>query len=168
MLSIIAAVSENGVIGFQGKLPWHMPSDLKRFKHYTVGKSCVMGRKTFESLPRGFGGIRLPGRMLIALSRSGAHVTGAHVTCRNLTHALEWPHHLNPEIMLIGGETVFRCALGNNLVDRLYLTRVHVHVRGDTRFPEIDWGQWSLSTCTDIRKMADDEFPSSFEVWTRS
>lgn len=127
-----------------------------------------MGRATFESLPQGMGGFRLPGRMAIVLSRIGEHVAGAHVTCRNLTHALEWEHHPNPEIMLIGGEAVFRCALGNNMVDRMYLTRVHATLPGDTHFPVINWEDWTCCTRSEILQPAGDEYPSTFEVWNRA
>jgi dihydrofolate reductase len=135
MISFVVAVSRNGVIGRDGGLPWRISTDLKRFKEITTGKPVVMGRKTWESLPRK----PLPGRRNIVISRQpdysadGAEVVqtaeAAVALCRS-----------EPEIAVIGGGEVYR--LFWPVVDRLYLTEVDLDIGGDTFFPEIPAGEW--------------------------
>jgi len=128
IVSIIAAVSENGVIGREGKLPWHIPAELARFKDLTDGHTLVMGRKTFESI-----GKPLSGRRTIVLSRSSPAGSGYEVA-HSLDEALDLAR-ADVEVFICGGEAVFREALP--VVQRIYLTRVHGSFEGDVRFPEL-------------------------------
>ena len=135
MISYVVAVSKNGVIGREGGLPWHISSDLKRFKEITMGKPVVMGRKTWESLPRK----PLPGRRNIVITRQrdfapeGAEVVAtAEQSLRLCGDA--------PEVAVIGGGEIYR--LFWPLVDRLYLTEVDLDVDGDTHFPEVRPEDW--------------------------
>ena len=129
---LIVAVAANGVIGSEGKLPWHIPADLRHFKALTMGKPMVMGRKTFESLP----GL-LPGRRHIVLTRdtrwqaNGAEV--AHSLDAALTLAGEG------EICVVGGAEIYALALPR--ATRIELTRVKAEVPGDTYLPPLgpDW-----------------------------
>lgn len=135
MISYVVAVSRNGVIGREGSLPWHISSDLRRFKEITMGKPVVMGRKTWESLPRK----PLPGRRNIVITRSrsfaadGAEVAGSAEEAIALCAGA-------PEIAVIGGGEIYR--LFWPMVDRLYLTEADLEVEGDTHFPVPDPAQW--------------------------
>ena len=135
MISYVVAVSRNGVIGREGGLPWHISSDLKRFKEITMGKPVVMGRKTWESLPRK----PLPGRRNIVITRqSGFAPEGAEVAS-SAEAALRLAGDV-PEVAVIGGGEIYR--LFWPLVDRLYLTEVDLEVAGDTHFPAVSPGEW--------------------------
>ena len=135
MISYVVAVSKNGVIGREGGLPWHISSDLKRFKEITMGKPVVMGRKTWESLPRK----PLPGRRNIVITRQkGFAPEGAEVAATP-QEALSLCGDA-PEVAVIGGGEIYR--LFWPLVDRLYLTEVDLEVAGDTHFPDVLPGEW--------------------------
>jgi len=135
MISYVVAVSRNGVIGREGGLPWHISSDLKRFKEITMGKPVVMGRKTWESLPRR----PLPGRRNIVITRQpGFAPEGAEVAA-SAEAALRLAGEV-PEVAVIGGGEIYR--LFWPLVDRLYLTEVDLEVDGDTHFPALAPGEW--------------------------
>jgi dihydrofolate reductase len=138
VISIIVAVAENGAIGSDNRLPWHLPDDLKRFKALSLGKPVVMGRRTFDSIGR-----LLPGRTNIVVSRQpGLAIEGAVVT-RSLDDALVAAGNV-PEIVVIGGAEIFRQVLART--DTIHLTRVHARVAGDVFFPELDPAQWQEST----------------------
>lgn len=135
MISFVVAVSRNGVIGREGGLPWHISSDLKRFKEITMGKPVVMGRKTWDSLPRR----PLPGRRNIVITRqAGFTAEGAEVVATP-EEALRLCGDA-PEVAVIGGGEIYR--LFWPLVDRLYLTEVDLAVEGDTHFPALDPAEW--------------------------
>ena len=134
MIAIIVAAAENGVIGSDNRLPWHLPDDLKRFKALSLGKPIVMGRRTFESI-----GKPLPGRTNIVISRrEGLAIEGA-VVVPSLEAALAAAGNV-PEIVVIGGADIFRQALPRT--DTIHLTRVHARVDGDVFFPELDPAKW--------------------------
>jgi dihydrofolate reductase len=135
MISFVVAVARNGVIGREGGLPWHVSSDLKRFKEITLGKPVIMGRKTWESLPRK----PLPGRRNIVLTRQhGFTATGAEVA-QTPEDALKLVGDA-PEVMVIGGGEVYRLFWPH--VGRIYLTEVDLAVEGDTHFPVLDPAEW--------------------------
>ena len=132
-VSLIVAVSRNGVIGNKGKLPWHIPADLKFFKDMTRGKPVVMGRKTWDSLePK-----PLPGRTNIVITRNrNFRAPGAHVV-HSYAEALAKARAENPqEIMILGGEPIFEEAL--KTADRVYLTAIEGEFEGDARMPLVD------------------------------
>ncbi len=143
-LALILARGENGVIGREGGLPWHLSGDLKFFKAQTLGKPVVMGRKTFQSIGR-----PLPGRPNLVITRDpGFRPEGAEVfadleaalaRARALAGALpeEGPRH---EVMVIGGGQIY--ALSLPMAQRLYITEVHAAPAGDTFFPELDPAAW--------------------------
>lgn len=139
LVSAIVAAAENNVIGKDNDLLWRIPEDFKHFKSTTMGKPMVMGRKTFESLP----GL-LPGRPHIVVSRSGFEAQGV-ISAASLEEGLEKAKEIaEDEIFIIGGAQIYKQALEQGLVDRLYLTRVHRSYEGDAFFPEIDQSQWRL------------------------
>ncbi|CAG4884944.1 Dihydrofolate reductase type 3 [Georgfuchsia toluolica] len=134
LLTLIAAVARNGIIGRNNTLPWRLPEDLKHFKALTTGHPIVMGRKTWESL-----GQPLPGRHNIVITRDAAyHAAGATVV-----NSLEGALHLAndaEELFVIGGAEIYRLALP--LADRLQLTELDADFAGDTHFPDVDRITW--------------------------
>jgi dihydrofolate reductase len=125
---LIAAVSKNGVIGHDQKLPWNLPEDLKRFKEITYGAPVIMGRKTFESIGR-----LLPGRKNVIITRSKDRLIPDAWLAGSLEQAIELAGDAS-EIFILGGGEIYRLALP--IADRLYITEVDVRIEGDTTFPE--------------------------------
>ena len=136
MLGLIAAVSTQGVIGYQGTLPWSLPIDLAYFKACTFGKHLIMGRKTFESLP----GL-LPHRTHWVLTRD-RHWSAPDVVVWHDWEAMRNACPADDITWVIGGEALYTLALP--YVDRLHLTHVHADVKGDTYFPTWDATDWRL------------------------
>lgn len=145
-ICLVVARGSNGVIGRDGDLPWRLRSDLQRFKAITIGKPCIMGRKTWESLP-----LRpLPGRLNVVLTRDegwgeDGQAKGALV-CRTLDEAIEIAREQAQddevdEICVIGGAALFEAALPR--AKRLYITEVEAAPDGDVRFPDFDAARWT-------------------------
>jgi len=134
-ISLIAALADNRVIGKDGKMPWHLPEDLKHFKATTMGKPMIMGRKTWES----FGGKPLPGRDHIVITRNPSYEAEGATVVPSLDEALSLVED-KEEIMIIGGGEIYTQALP--LADRLYLTEIHITPGGDTEFPSFDRSAW--------------------------
>ncbi len=134
-ISLVVAVSRNGVIGRDGGLPWHISSDLKRFKAITLGKPVIMGRKTWESLPKR----PLPGRQNIVITRQPRYSAEGALVVATIDAALRAAENTG-EIAIIGGGEIY--AMIFPLADRIYLTEVDMDVVGDTFFPPIDPGEW--------------------------
>lgn len=137
---LIAAVSENGVIGRDGGLPWRLQSDMRHFRSLTMGKPVVMGRKTYLSI-----GAALKGRTNIVVSRDPAFAAPGLVVAPSLASALDAARgdalrRGAKEIAIIGGAEIFAQAMP--LADRLDITLVHAHIAGDTLFPAIDPAHW--------------------------
>lgn len=143
LISLIVAMDEQGVIGRDNALPWHLPEDLRYFRRHTMGKPIVMGRKTWESIGR-----PLPGRTNVVVTRDASYeAAGGHVTT-SLEAALTLARDVASidgvnEVMVIGGAQLYRLALP--IADRLYLTRVHTRVSGDATL-ELDLSQWHLES----------------------
>jgi dihydrofolate reductase len=159
MLSLIVAMSENRVIGRDGGLPWRLSADLKRFKQLTMGHHLLMGRKTFESIGR-----LLPGRISVVITRLADYQAAGAV----VAHSLEAARKLaadDPEVFIIGGGEIYRQALPQ--VDRIYLTRIHAQVEGDTYFPEIVDQEWTLREDTCYPRDARNEHEHGFLIYDR-
>ena len=137
MLSLIAAVGENGVIGANGALPWRLPDELAHFKRTTLGKPVLMGRRTFVSLGRA-----LPGRTNVVLSRASDFSAPGALVATDLDAALALVSGA-PEVVVIGGAALYAEALPR--AQRIYLTRVHARPEGDVYFPELDPADWRES-----------------------
>ena len=147
MISLIVAHDPNRVIGFKNKMPWHIPGDLAYFKKVTMDKAMVMGRKTFESIGR-----VLPGRKNIIVTRNDDYqVDGAEVVT-DLTKAIEIATAHHEEVMVIGGEQIFRAILPK--ADRLYITFIQQTFEGDTFFPQYG-DEWVLVETTEEMKTPD-------------
>lgn len=129
IITLIAAMAENRVIGKDGAMPWHLPDDLARFKAITLGHPVIMGRKTFASIGR-----PLPGRLNIVLTRRKGYSPEGVAVARSLDEALALAGTAD-EVFICGGGQVYREALP--LADRIHLTVVHRPYEGDTTFPEL-------------------------------
>ena len=138
LVSLVAALARNRVIGAGNRMPWHLPEDLRRFKRLTMGAPVIMGRKTYESILEQTGR-PLPGRRNIVVTRQpGARWDGCEVA-GSLDAALA-AAHAAPEVFVIGGAELYRLALPR--ADRLYLTLLDAEYPGDTLFPEFDAADW--------------------------
>jgi dihydrofolate reductase len=164
-IALIVAAAENGVIGRDGQLPWRLPSDLKRFRKLTLGKPMVMGRKTYGSI-----GKPLDGRDTIVVTRQpDFHPAGVH-RAASVEDALALGRELaarrgTDEVMVVGGEEIFRLALAR--VERIYLTLVHATPVGDTRFDTPDPQVWRETAREAMPQAAGDQFPADFIVLDR-
>ncbi len=133
-ISLIVARARNGVIGFQGKMPWHLPEDLAHFKRTTLGKPIVMGRKTWESIGR-----PLPGRRNLVITRNPGYVAPGAEIAPGLEAALALVAH-EAEAFVIGGGELYAQAMP--LAQRLYLTEIDADFEGDAFFPTPAPAQW--------------------------
>ncbi len=133
-LALIAAVARNGVIGIDNRLPWRLPADLRRFRALTTGHPVVMGRRTWESLPRA-----LPERENIVVTRTTGYVAAGARVVASLDAALA-AARLPPPVFCIGGGEIYRTALPQ--ADTLYITEIDRDFTGDATFPPIDRGAW--------------------------
>ncbi|HTK33885.1 MAG TPA: dihydrofolate reductase [Caulobacteraceae bacterium] len=166
LVALVVARARNGVIGRDGALPWRLKSDLVRFKALTVGKPVIMGRKTWESLPRK----PLPGRTNLVLSRDLTFEVEGALLCETLSEALNLAREQAAddgvdEICVIGGVTVFEHALPK--ARRLYLTEVEAEVEGDTVFPPLDEAGWREVRREHHPAGEGDDHPSTFRVLER-
>jgi dihydrofolate reductase len=165
VVSLIAAVAENGVIGRGGDLPWRLSADLQRFKRLTMGRPLIMGRRTWESLRK-----PLPGRTSIVVTRQTRFATPfpevrvVHDLDAALRAAAAAPGG-ETEAFVIGGGEIYSVALPH--ARRLYLTRVLAAVEGDARFPELIERQWRLLTTENHAADARNEFAHTFEIYER-
>jgi dihydrofolate reductase len=159
MISIIAAVDDEGVIGKDNKLPWHLPADLKWFKEKTLGKPVIMGRETCESIGR-----PLPGRRNIVLSRAWKTAPSGFELARSPEDALRLAGSA-PEVMVAGGAQVFEAFLP--LAEKIYLTEVRHVFQGDTLFPKLDRSQWKEQFRVDRPADAQNAFPMTFSILER-
>jgi len=160
VLSLIAALAENRVIGRAGQLPWRLSADLVRFRKLTMGHHVIMGRKTYQSLPSD-----LPGRKLVVLSRDAGFAPQDCQVATCLADAIGIAKD-DHELFVIGGESVFAEAIP--LATRLYLTQVHASVDGDTFFPEFDWSRWTLVEDSPMAADEKNEFSYSFRRYEKN
>lgn len=136
IVSLIAAVAENGVIGKNNDLIWRISEDLKRFKRLTTGHHIILGRKNFESFPK-----PLPNRTHVILTRDKSYTAEGCVVVHSLDEALAYCKN-ETEIFIIGGAEIYKLALEANVVDKLFITHVLARFEGDTFMPEIDYTNW--------------------------
>ena len=138
-LSLIAAVARHRVIGREGRLPWHLPGDMRHFRETTRGKPVIMGRKTWESLPEKFR--PLPGRLNVVVSGNPGYSAPGAIVAGSLADAIEKAGRgSDAEVFVVGGAKLYRQALP--LAGRLYLTEIDAEFPGDALFPEIDAREW--------------------------
>jgi len=160
-LSLIVAMTQRGVIGRGGALPWKLSADLKRFKLLTMGHHLIMGRKTFDSLGR-----VLPGRTTIVVSRqSELKLPPEVILARGLDEAID-NTSTDPEPFVIGGGELFHLALPR--ASRIYVTWVEADIDGDTRFPEWDPLAWWVMDCEPRPADAKNDYDTTFCIYDRT
>ena len=165
-ISLIVAMAQNGVIGHNNMLPWHLPEDLRYFKKVTMGKPIVMGRKTFESIGRA-----LPGRTNIVISRQanltlpeGVKLAASIDEAVKIAEAVCLIDGVD-ELMIIGGEEIYRLCMPQ--ATRLYLTKVHAEVEGDAYFSGFKENEWSLEEQQDYDASENNPYSYSFCVFEK-
>jgi dihydrofolate reductase len=162
LISIIAAVAENGVIGKDNALPWRLSSDLKRFKALTMGKPIIMGRKTYESI-----GKPLPGRTNIVVTRNRAFTAEGCMVVDSLEAAIDAANETGAdEAVVIGGSAIYQAALP--LAQRLYLTEVAAACEGDTFFPDWVRSEWVEISREDSAVDDRNSYPYCFRILERA
>jgi len=138
IISLVSAMSLDGVIGSNNQLPWHIPEELQYFKKITMGKPMIMGRKTFDSIGRRL----LSGRKTIILTQDRLLVGEGFIVSYTVAEALAAAGDV-PEVMIVGGATVYRQFLP--LAQRLYLSIIPQEYTGDAYFPQYDADQWTVT-----------------------
>lgn len=137
MISIIAAMSKNRVIGANNKLPWYIPEELQHFKQMTMNKPMIMGRKTFDSIGRRL----LPGRRTIVLTRDKDLIGDGFIVADSIQNALIAACDV-PEVMVVGGANIYKEFLP--IANRIYLSIIPQELDGDAYFPQLDTETWTL------------------------
>jgi len=159
MISIIVAVSEDWGIGKNNELLWHISEDLKRFKRLTTGNSIIMGKRTWESLPRK----PLPGRKNIVLTDNPAEKIENAITAYSIDDAIG-KCEKGEEIFIIGGGSIYRQFMP--VADRLYITHVHKKAPADIYFPEIDLKLWKITEKEEF-KSEENSIPYTYAIYER-
>ena len=162
IISLFVAASDNNVIGKNNQLLWHLPKDMKFFKNVTWAMPVVMGRKTFQSI----GNKPLAGRKNIVITRQPGWTAGGVSVVDSVDAAAALAEELNyKEIFIIGGGQIYMIAYEK--ANKIYMTRVHTEVEGDTYFPVIEKNDWKLISNTD--NVADEKhaYSYSFQLWER-
>ena len=159
IISIIAAMSSNRIIGREGKIPWNCKEEMKFFKEKTMGKPIIMGRKTWESLPKK----PLPGRFNIVVTRNPQLIglrdesnTDGPIFVDSIAVAVDIIADVAPECFIIGGEQIYKDALDAGIVDRMYLNIMNFPVVGDATFPYYDAEDWA----TEAQEQKSQDFKS--------
>ena len=165
IISHLVAVSNNMVIGVDNDLPWNLKTDLAHFKEYTLNKTIIMGRKTFESIGR-----PLPKRTNLVISRTIKEISGAQVF-DSLEAAIKKSEEINKledkenEIVIIGGGYLFRDTI--KTVNKLLITRVDCDIEGDIFYPDIDLTEWRLSSKESFKKDKDNDYNFEIEEYSK-
>lgn len=160
MISLIAAMADNRVIGVKNRLPWKLPADMKWFRAKTMGKPIIMGRKTFES----FGGKSLSGRTNIIITGNEDYTVKDTTIVNSIDEALKAAGGAE-EVMIIGGAFIYEQMLPRS--HRFYLTLVHGKFEGDTLFPEFDMNEWREVKRADHEADEKNPYPYSLIVMER-
>jgi dihydrofolate reductase len=163
IISHLVAVSNNGVIGVDNDLPWNLKADLAHFREYTLNKTIVMGRKTFESIGR-----PLPKRTNYVVSRTIESIPGAHVF-KSLDDAFKSAesnsNEADNELVIIGGGYLFRDTI--DTFNKLLITRVDCDIEGDVFYPELDLSKWSLLNTESFNKDHENDYNFKIEEYSR-
>jgi dihydrofolate reductase len=159
-ISIIVAASLNNAIGKNNDLLWKLPNDMKHFKNVTWAMPIIMGRKTFDSMS----GKPLNGRLNIVITRQQDWESAGAIRVDSLYKALEIVQNNDyREAFIIGGGEIYKAAL--TMADKVYLTRVETEIEGDTFFPELNEGNWTLIEDNAYPSDAKHVYPYRFQIW---
>jgi dihydrofolate reductase len=161
MLSHIVAASENNIIGVNNDLHWKLSNDFKYFKINTWGMTVIMGRNSFEALKKA-----LPGRINIVVTRKTTWHPEKVIVVHSIDEGIAKAKESDAkEIFIIGGGEIFKQTI--SIVDRIYLTRVHTTLAGDTLYPGIDHSIWELVKSNSFPADEKNNYPYTFEGWER-
>ncbi len=165
VLLLVVAAAKNGVIGRDGKLPWRIPSDLKRFKRLTIGHPVIMGRKNWESIPEE--SRPLKGRTNIVVTRTADYAADGAIVVHSTAHAIAAAQRAvgANEIFIAGGAEMYRQFLP--LAQRIYFTKVEALVYGDVYFPKLRLSGWRLEETPSEPRHPDDQYTTSFCIYER-
>lgn len=155
-VTLIAAIDENNVLGKDNQLIWYLPEDLKRFKRLTTGHAIIMGRKTFESLPKA-----LPNRQNIVVTRNQNYSKDGITVCHSLEAAIECAKD-DKQPFVIGGGQIYEQAI--ELACKIELTKIHSQFKGDVFFPEIDLNKWFVKK---EERLNNPDFDYSFITYNK-
>lgn len=160
-ISLVVAAAHNNGIGKDGKMPWHLPADMRHFKNVTWGMPVIMGRKTFDSI-----GKVLPGRKNIVITRQTGWAAEGAVVVKKMEDALIVAAETDAkEVMVVGGGEIYKLVF--ETARRIYLTRVDAEPEADTFFPSIEPQQWRLVSQQDHEADKKNAYNYSFQVWER-
>jgi len=159
LVTVIVAAAENNVIGNENKLIWHLSDDLKRFKNLTKGHHVIMGRKTFESMPKA-----LPNRTNVIITRRKDYIAENAIVVNSMEEALKVSSD-DPQPFIIGGGEIYKMSM--NISDKIELTRVHHNFDGDTYFPEIDSKIWCEINRTEKKKDDKHKYDYTFITYEK-
>ena len=160
-ISIIVAITENNIIGKANCMPWHLPADLKFFREKTTGHYIVMGRKTFESIG---GGRPLPNRVSIIITKQKNYKAEGCIIAHSLEEAIEIAKDQD-ELFIIGGKQIYDQALA--FANKMYITRIHTSIDGDTSFPQYDDSNWEMKSYTEREADEKNAYSLSFLVFEK-
>ncbi len=161
IISLIVATDERGGIGKDNRLPWHLASDLKRFKQLTMGHHIVMGRKTYETI-----GKSLPGRVMVIVTRNENYSPQGCLVVNSLKAAIDLAKNSHEsELFIIGGGEIFNQAL--RIAEKIYLTTIHTVTNADVFFPEINSDEWVQIQYEAYKRNEDDDYDSDFKILQR-
>ncbi|MEO6538785.1 MAG: dihydrofolate reductase [Ferruginibacter sp.] len=161
MISLLVAAAENNTIGKDNKLLWHLPKDMRFFKNTTWGMVVIMGRKTYEAVDK-----PLPGRVNIVITTQAGWQRENVQVAGNIDDALEQAAATNcKEIFIIGGGEIYKQSM--EIADKIYMTRVHATLNGDTFFPVIDETKWVLKENINFEADEKHAYAFSFQQWIK-
>lgn len=160
MIHLIAAYSENFVIGRENGLLWKLSEDLKQFKNLTLNHPIIMGRKTFESLPK-----LLPHRYHIVISRNPKSISNTTITASSIEQAIEKGKKISKELYIIGGGEIYSQSM--KWIDKMHITKVHIQIEGDTFFPIFNINEWNLVYSKFHPKDSLNEYDVTFLTYKR-
>jgi len=162
IISIIAAISENNIIGYKNLLPWKLPADLKRFKKVTMGHHIIMGQKTHESI-----GKALSGRTNIVLTFDAEYKSRDCIIVNSIEESLRVASAGGEkEVFIIGGASIYKQFI--NVADKLYITKIHKKFKGDVFFPEIDPDRWKIESYKKNNKDDKNLYRYDFIIYKKS
>tara|TARA_B100001142_G_C14180513_1_gene595955 strand:- start:100 stop:603 length:504 start_codon:yes stop_codon:yes gene_type:complete len=162
-IKLIVATSENNVIGIKNNLPWNLPDDMQYFKNMTMNSVVIMGKNNYLSIPEKFRPLKK--RINIILTRKKNYFAKDCLMANSLEAAIELAKKQKlSNIFIIGGGMVYKHALDHNLIDIIYLTRIHAHIDGDIFFPKINLEKWKKTN--EIFHKKDDNHKFSFTFFT--
>jgi len=164
IISLIVAVAENGVIGKNNNLPWHLPTDMKYFRDTTMGHCVIMGRKNYDSIPLKYR--PLAGRTNIVVTRQKDFIAEKCIVVNSIEDALsEAKKKSESEVFVIGGADIFKQTL--DVANKIYYTKIYHSFDGDVFFPKLDESKWKLISQKEMRADEKNKFPFSFCVYER-